>query len=120
MDAERRAAAEDDAGAAAPAEADEADERTVTFVEEADELLRLARGIGASGGAADDAAYARVASIVRPLARPRRARRRAARVARAPARAATAAGGCATLRRGGEGSRWCSPARRMRLRCAVD
>jgi hypothetical protein len=73
MDAERNAAAASaaaagDDGAPPAAEADEgADERTVTFVEEADELLRLA-----SGGV-DDAAYARIAAIVRPLACARRA-----------------------------------------------
>ena len=65
MDAARTAAAREDDGAP-PAETDDgADERTVTYVEEADELLALARAIGASGGAADPPAYARVASIVR-------------------------------------------------------
>jgi len=65
MDAARAAAAREDDGAP-PAEADDgADERTVTYVEEAEELLALARAIGASGGAADPPAYARVAAIVR-------------------------------------------------------
>ena len=72
MDAARTAAARDEDGAP-PADADDgADERTVTYVEEAEELLTLARAIGASGGAPDPVAYTRVAAIVR--APPRAAR----------------------------------------------
>ena len=54
-----------DADGAPPADADDADERSITFVEEADELLRLANSIGASGGAPDERAYTRIAAIVR-------------------------------------------------------
>ena len=51
--------------AAAPECCEDEEERTVTFVEEAEELHALTAAIESSGGAADGFAYARVAAIVR-------------------------------------------------------
>jgi len=50
---------------AAPECCEEEEERTVTFVEEAEELHALTAAIESSGGAADSFAFARVTAIVR-------------------------------------------------------